>query len=53
MTVPLDYQNSMVEHMQTDGQAVQTFELATGHYPNLTMTQDLVDVVKQVVAAQT
>ena len=53
MTVPLDYQKSMVEHMQAEGQTVSTFELATGHCPNLTMTQEVVDIVTHVAVGQT
>ncbi len=52
MTVPWDYQKSMVERMQAEGQAVHTFELATGHCPNLTMTQEVVDIVKHVTGEQ-
>ena len=53
MTVPLDYQKSMVERMRAEGQAVRTFELATGHCPNITMTREVVDIVAQVAADQT
>ena len=52
MTVPLDYQKSMVEFMQAEGQMVYTFQLATGHCPNLTMTQEVVDIVTHVAAGQ-
>ena len=48
MTVPLDYQKSMVEFVQAQGHTVQIFELDTGHCPNLTMTQELVDIVTHV-----
>lgn len=50
MTVPLDYQKSMVDHMQAEGQEVQTFELDTGHCPNLTKTKEVVEIVKQIVS---
>ena len=50
MTVPLDYQKSMVEKVRAEGQQVHTVELDTGRCPNLTMTQELVDVVDRVVA---
>ena len=53
MTVPLDYQKSMVEHMQADGRTVYAFELATGHCPNLTLTQEVVDIVTHVAVGQT
>ena len=52
MTVPLDYQKSMVERMQAEGQAVHTFELATGHCPNLTKTEEVVDIVTHVAVGQ-
>ncbi|KAL8735364.1 MAG: hypothetical protein Q9166_000909 [cf. Caloplaca sp. 2 TL-2023] len=50
MTVPLDYQKSMVDRMKAEGQKVQTFELSTGHCPNLTRTEEMVDIVNEVVA---
>ena len=53
MTVPLDYQKSMVQQMQLQGQTVHTVELATGHCPNLTMTQGVVDVIKHIAVGQT
>ena len=53
MTVPLDYQRSMVKRMQLEGQKVHTVEPATGHCPNLTMTQEVVDVITHVAAGQT
>ena len=53
MTVPLDYQKSMVEGMQAEGQVVHTFELATGHCPNLTMTQEVADIIMRVAMGQT
>ena len=53
MTVPLDYQKSMVARMRAEGQAVSTFELDTSHCPNLTMTREVVDIVTQVAVGQT
>ena len=53
MTVPLDYQKSMVERMRAERRPVRTFELDTGHCPNLTMTREVVDIVTQVAAGQT
>ncbi|KAI4263040.1 MAG: hypothetical protein L6R42_001799 [Xanthoria sp. 1 TBL-2021] len=50
MTVPLDYQKSMVDHMKAEGQEVQTFELDTGHCPNLTKTKEVVEIVKEIVS---
>lgn len=52
MTLPLEYQKSMVERMQAEGQAVHTVELATGHCPNLTMTQEVVDIVTRIAVGQ-
>lgn len=49
MTVPLDYQKSMVALLEEHGQKVNTFELATGHCPNLTATNELVEVIDKVV----
>ncbi|KAI1478092.1 alpha/beta-hydrolase [Daldinia eschscholtzii] len=49
MTVPFDYQKSMVEKMEADGQKVRTVELATGHCPNLTMTKGLVDAIDSCI----
>ena len=53
MTVPLDYQKSMVERIHEEGHAVKTFELGTCHCPNLTMTQEVLEIVMQVAAGQT
>lgn len=52
MTVPWDYQKSMVERIRAEGQAVHTVELATGHCPNVTMTQEVVDVITHVAGGQ-
>jgi pimeloyl-ACP methyl ester carboxylesterase len=49
MTVPLDYQKSFVEGMEKAGRSVQTFELATGHCPNLTATEGVVDAINKIV----
>ena len=47
-TVPHVYQTTMVEQLEAAGRPVKTHELATGHCPNLTATDDVVDVIKQV-----
>ena len=52
MTLPLEYQKSMVERLQAEGQMVHTVELATGHCPNLTMTQEVVDIVTRIAEGQ-
>lgn len=50
MTVPLDYQKSMVEGMRKAGREVQTYELEAGHCPNLTMTREIVDIVNKIAS---
>ena len=45
MTVPLDYQKSMVDGMRAYGKEVETVELETGHCPNATMTKEVVDFI--------
>ena len=47
MTVPFDYQKYMVALLEENSRKVKTFELATGHCPNLTAT--VVKVINQVV----
>ncbi|TGJ81573.1 hypothetical protein E0Z10_g7196 [Xylaria hypoxylon] len=51
MTVPFDYQKNFVEGLEKAGRKVQTFELATGHCPNFTATEGVVDAVIKVVTA--
>ncbi|KAK0710703.1 Alpha/beta hydrolase fold-1 [Lasiosphaeris hirsuta] len=46
--VPMAYQTSMVEYIQAQGTEVETFTLESGHCPNLTATEDLVDVIKKL-----
>lgn len=50
MTVPLDYQKSMVEEMRKQGREVDVAELETGHCPNLTATTGVVDIVNKVAS---
>ncbi|KAI0485233.1 alpha/beta-hydrolase [Xylariaceae sp. FL0804] len=51
MTVPIDYQKSMVQLVEEDtGKKVQAFELGTGHCPNLTMTQEVVDTINTILS---
>lgn len=45
VTIPLDYQNNMVGLIEKEGQTVETVELETGHSPNLTATEGVVDAV--------
>ncbi|CAG9988016.1 unnamed protein product [Clonostachys byssicola] len=49
MTVPLDYQKSMVAAMEAAGRVLKTHELATGHCPNLTATKVVVSICAEVV----
>ncbi|KAI1272359.1 alpha/beta-hydrolase [Xylaria sp. FL0933] len=49
MTVPLTYQKSFVETIVREGREVQTFELESGHCPNLTATDGVVDAIKEVI----
>ncbi|KAI1203574.1 alpha/beta-hydrolase [Nemania serpens] len=49
MTVPYDYQKSFVETMVKEGREVQTFEVASGHCPNFTATDAVVDAIKKVL----
>jgi len=53
VTVPLEYQKSMVDLMEAEGREVQTFELETGHCPDVTKTEEVVDIVNEVVAGLT
>lgn len=50
MTVPIHYQKHFVEILEKEGRKVQTFELETGHCPNFTDPQGVVDVVNKVVS---
>ncbi|GAD95457.1 conserved hypothetical protein [Paecilomyces variotii No. 5] len=50
MTIPLVYQKSMVEAIEKEGCHVDTYELQTGHYPNLTPTNGVVDIIEKVTA---
>ena len=45
MTVPLDYQKSMVATMEAEGLTVKTAEVATGHCPNLTAVKEVVEAI--------
>ncbi|KAI0529991.1 alpha/beta-hydrolase [Xylaria digitata] len=46
MTVPFDYQKNFVEGLEKVGCKVRTFELSTGHCPNFTATEGVVNAVK-------
>lgn len=52
MTVPFDYQKSMVEKLEIEGRKVYTVELDTGHCPNLTATKEVVNVIDDIVAGK-
>jgi pimeloyl-ACP methyl ester carboxylesterase len=49
MTVPFDYQKSMVELMRKTGREVRTFEVETGHCPNFSATSEVVDAIKKIL----
>jgi pimeloyl-ACP methyl ester carboxylesterase len=49
MTVPIDYQKNFVDGMEKAGRHARTFELATGHCPNLTATQGVVAAINDIV----
>ncbi|KAI1197245.1 alpha/beta-hydrolase [Nemania serpens] len=50
VTVPRPYQQNMVEGLEKAGRKVRTFELETGHCPNLTATEGVVQIVEKVIA---
>lgn len=47
-TVPLDYQKSVVRLVEGTGKKVKTYELETGHCPNLTATAAVVEIINEV-----
>lgn len=49
MTVPFDYQKSMVEGMKKAGREVRTFEVETGHCPNLSATAQVVGFIGEIL----
>ena len=52
MTTPYDYQKWLVEGMRKEGVRMQTATLETGHCPNFTATQGVVDVLRKVAAGE-
>ncbi|KAI0407965.1 alpha/beta-hydrolase [Xylaria palmicola] len=46
MTVPIAYQKNFVEGLEKAGRKVQTFELPTGHCPNFTATEGVLNAIK-------
>ncbi|KAI0419307.1 alpha/beta-hydrolase [Xylaria grammica] len=52
IVVAASYQKHFVETLEKEGYKVQTFELMTGHCPNLTAIEGVVDVVKKVYEDQ-
>lgn len=44
-TVPFRYQQSIVEYLRAQGREVLTFEIQSGHCPNLTKTAEVVDAI--------
>ncbi|KAI1822085.1 Alpha/beta hydrolase fold-1 [Xylaria intraflava] len=49
MTLPLSYQQSMVELVQKSGYEPRIYELETGHCPHLTATERVVEIVNEVI----
>ncbi|KAI1287223.1 Alpha/beta hydrolase fold-1 [Xylaria venustula] len=49
-TVPLPYQQNIVEGVEKAGRKVQTFELETGHCPNVTATDGVVEIVNKIIS---
>lgn len=52
MALPLDYQKSWAELTEKAGHRVRLFELETGHAPHLMATQEVVNIVYEVVGQQ-
>lgn len=50
MLVPIHYQRNIVECVEEEGIKVQTFKLKTGHCPQVSDPQGVVDIVTQVVS---
>ncbi|KAJ5094502.1 alpha/beta-hydrolase [Penicillium angulare] len=53
MTVPFVYQKDMVFFLEEQGRSVQTFELETGHCPNITMPEELGEIIERIVDSDT
>ncbi|KAH9890807.1 alpha/beta-hydrolase [Xylariomycetidae sp. FL2044] len=45
LTLPVDYQRSMVQYLEKEGKTVQTVDVESGHCPNLTKTGEVVDAI--------
>ncbi|KAL4766872.1 alpha/beta-hydrolase [Aspergillus nidulans var. acristatus] len=52
MTVPLKYQQVMIERMMEAGKDVEAFQLETGHCPQITLPRELGDIVSGIVSAE-
>lgn len=50
MTIPVHYQQHFIDEMEKASREVQVFELETGHCPNLTATDGVVDAINKVVS---
>ncbi|KAK2605988.1 hypothetical protein QQS21_003614 [Conoideocrella luteorostrata] len=48
MTIPLDYQKSMVACLEGNGRPVESYELDTTHCPNLTATNEITEIIKKI-----
>lgn len=49
MSVPLRYQQTIVDYLRAQGRDIKTFEIQSGHCPNLTKTAEVVDAINEVV----
>jgi pimeloyl-ACP methyl ester carboxylesterase len=49
MTVPLRYQEDMVEKVRAEVRSVETYEVDSGHCPNHTKTKEIVEIVGKAV----
>ncbi|KAI1809063.1 alpha/beta-hydrolase [Poronia punctata] len=49
MTVPMDYQKNFVQVLEKEGREVRTFDVASGHCPNFTATEGVVDAINKIV----
>jgi len=48
-TVPVHYQQSMVDAIHGEGREVKTIQIDTGHSPNLTKTKEVVDAINDII----
>ncbi|KAI9035229.1 S-adenosyl-L-methionine-dependent methyltransferase [Aspergillus affinis] len=49
MSVSIDWQKWMIGEVEAEGREVQTFQLETGHYSMITMVDEVVYILKEIV----